>query len=292
MPQQTMLEEQIGQTQKLEVIGQLAAGIAHEINTPIQYVSDNMVFLRESWSVIDKIVSVAARVHDEWRLGALTTGSREDLEKCFAGADIDYLANEIPRAIDETFEGARQVAKIVGAMNEFAHPAGAHKALCDLNHAIENTIAFSRNAWKYVARMETSFDRLMPLVPCRLDQINQVTLNLIVNASHAIADAIDHGAPGLGTIRIETQYADGAVTLSVKDTGCGIPEAARSRIFDPSFTTKPLGKGTGQGLFLARVIIVQQHGGDIWFESEPGKGATFFVRLPIDPEAQRATVEN
>ena len=286
MAQETMLQEHIRQMQKLEVIGQLAAGIAHEINTPIQYVSDNMVFLRESWSVIDRIVTVAARVHGEWRRGALTTGSRDDLEKCFSGADIDYLANEIPRAIDETFEGARQVAKIVGAMNEFAHPASANKALCDLNHAIENTIAFSRNAWKYVARIETSLDWAMPLVPCRLDQINQVTLNLIVNAAHAIADSIGDGSAGLGTIRIETEYADGWAILRFKDSGNGIPEDIRSRIFDPSFTTKPLGKGTGQGLFLARVIIVQEHGGEIWFESKSGKGTTFFIRLPVDPETE------
>jgi two-component system, NtrC family, sensor kinase len=284
MAQQMILEEQINQTQKLEVIGQLAAGIAHEINTPIQYVSDNMVFLRESWSAIDRIVTVAARVHDEWSKGSLTTGTRADLEKCFAGFDVDYLANEIPRAIDETFEGARQVAKIVGAMNEFAHPAGAHRALCDLNHAIENTIAFSRNAWKYVARIETSLDRNMPLVPCRLDQINQVTLNLIVNAAHAISDTIGDGAAGLGTISISTEYAGDWVTLRFKDTGSGIPEAVRNRIFEPTFTTKPLGKGTGQGLFLARVIV-QQHGGEIHFESETGKGTTFIIRLPINPEA-------
>jgi signal transduction histidine kinase len=277
-------EEQIRQAQKLEAIGQLAAGIAHEINTPIQYVSDNMVFLRESWAVIDKIVTVAARVHDEWNLGSLSTRSREDLDKCFAGTDIDYLANEIPRAIDETFQGARQVAKIVGAMNEFAHPASASKCACDLNHAIENTIAFSRNVWKYVARMETSLDRALPLVPCRLDQINQVTLNLIVNASHAIGEKNNDGADGLGTIRIETEYADGWAIVRVIDNGAGIPEAVRSRIFEPFFTTKPLGKGTGQGLSMARVIV-QQHGGDIWFDTEPGKGTTFHVRLPIDPEA-------
>jgi two-component system NtrC family sensor kinase len=283
MAQQMIVDEPLGQTQKLEAIGQLAAGIAHEINTPIQYVSDNMVFLRESWSVIDRIVTVAARVHDEWRAGSLSTTSRDELQKCFAGADIDYLANEIPRAIDETFEGARQVAKIVGAMNEFAHPAGAHMALCDLNHAIANTIAFSRNAWKYVARIETTLEPNLPLVPCRLDQINQVTLNLIVNAAHAIADA-NSGSTAMGTIHIETSSADGWVTLRFSDTGSGILEAIQPRVFDPLFTTKPLGKGTGQGLFLARVIV-QQHGGDIRFESEIGKGTTFFIRLPVNPVA-------
>ena len=286
MAQQVVLDHHIGQTQKLEVIGQLAAGIAHEINTPIQYVSDNMIFLRESWSVIDRIVTVAARVHDEWRSGTLSTRSRDELEKCFTGTDIDYLANEIPRAIEETFEGARQVAKIVGAMNEFAHPAGATKALCNLNHAIENTIAFCRNAWKYVARVETVLDRSLPLVPCRLDQINQVTLNLIVNAAHAIADANGDNS-ALGTIRIESSFADGWVTLRFSDTGSGIPEAIRPRIFDPLFTTKPLGKGTGQGLFLSRIMIVQEHGGELWFESEIGKGTTFFIRLPVNPEPEK-----
>jgi len=287
MARKSGIEEQLRQTHKMEAIGQLAAGIAHEINTPIQYVSDNAVFLRESWTVLERIVSVAAKVHDEWRLGSLSTRTRDDLEKCFAGNDIDYLANEVPRAIDETFEGAQQVAKIVRAMNEFAHPASVNKCACDLNHAIENTITFSRNAWKYVARVETLLDEQLPLVPCRLDQINQVTLNLIVNAVHSIGeaagDANGDGAGGLGTIRIETEYADGWATIRVSDTGKGIPEAIRPRIFEPFFTTKQLGKGTGQGLSMARVII-DQHGGDIWFESESGKGTTFFLRLPVGPE--------
>ncbi len=281
MNRTNVLEEHARQAHKLEAIGQLAAGIAHEINTPIQYVSDNMVFLRESWAVIDRIVTVAARVQDEWGRGSLSTASKSDLDKCFAGADIDYLANEIPRAIDETFEGARQVAKIVGAMNEFAHPASSSKAACDLNHAIENTIAFSRNVWKYVARIETSLDRSLPPVPCHLDQINQVFLNLIVNAAHAIADSIGDGSAGLGLLRIESEYANGWVTVRFIDNGSGIPEAVRSRVFEPFFTTKPLGKGTGQGLSMARSVVVEQHGGEIWFETESGKGTTFFVRLPV-----------
>ncbi len=282
MGKQLALEEDLRQAHKMEAIGQLAAGIAHEINTPIQYVSDNAVFLRESWTVLERIVSVAARVHDEWRLGTLSVKTRDDLDKCFADSDVDYLANEIPRAIDETFEGARQVARIVRAMNEFAHPASANKCACDLNHAIENTVTFSRNAWKYVARMETSLEKTMPLVPCRLDQINQVMLNLIVNAAHSIGEAIGDGANGLGTIRIETSHAAGWATIKVSDTGMGIPEEVRSRVFAPFFTTKQLGKGTGQGLSMARVVVEQQHGGKLWFESEVGQGTSFFIRLPID----------
>ncbi len=284
MAKKSGVEEQLRHAHKMEAIGQLAAGIAHEINTPIQYVSDNAVFLRESWTVLERVVSVAAKVHDEWRLGSLSTRTKEDLEHCFAGKDIDYLANEIPRAIDETFEGARQVAKIVSAMNEFAHPGSANKCACDLNRAIENTITFSRNAWKYVARVETSFDRNMPLVPCRLDQINQVTLNLIVNAAHAIGDAIGDEPGKLGMIRVETVYADGWATIRIGDTGSGMTEAVRARIFEPFFTTKKPGKGTGQGLSMARVIV-DQHGGDIWVESEPGIGTTFSIRLPVNPKS-------
>ena len=284
MARKNGIQEELQQHHKMEAIGQLAAGIAHEINTPIQYVSDNAVFLRESWAVLERIVTVAAKVHDEWKLGSLSTRTREDLDRCFAGSDIDYIANEVPRAIDETFEGARQVAKIVRAMNEFAHPGSANKCPCDLNHAIENTITFSRNAWKYVARVETSFDKLMPLVPCRLDQINQVTLNLIVNAAHSISEAA--GVGQLGTIRIETEYADGWATIRVSDTGAGIPEAIRSRVFEPFFTTKEPGKGTGQGLSMARVIVVQ-HGGQMWFESELEKGTTFFLRLPVEADHDR-----
>jgi two-component system, NtrC family, sensor kinase len=281
MARKSGAEEQGRQSHKMEAIGQLAAGIAHEINTPIQYVSDNAVFLRESWTVLERIVSVAARVHDEWQIGSLTARTRDDLEKCFAGNDVDYLANEVPRAIDETFEGARQVARIVRAMNEFAHPASASKSACDLNHAIENTIAFSRNAWKYVARVETSFNRQMPLVPCHLDQINQVMLNLIVNAAHAIGEANrDNG--NLGDIRVETESSGGWATIRISDTGTGIPKEIQSRIFDPFFTTKQLGKGTGQGLSMARAIAVQ-HGGDLRFESEVGRGTTFVLSLPLEP---------
>jgi two-component system, NtrC family, sensor kinase len=273
-----------GHARQMEAIGQLAAGIAHEINTPTQYVSDNAVFLRESWTVIERIVSVAARVHDEWRVGDLSVRTRDDLDRCFAGQDIEYLANEIPRAIDETFEGARQVARIVSAMNEFAHTPSVNKCACDLNHAIQSTITVARHEWKYVARMETSFDPKLPPVPCLLDQINQMLLNLIVNAAHAVGEVIGDGSAGLGTIRISTEYADGWVNILVSDTGAGIPKSIRSRIFEPFFTTKPLGKGTGQGLPMAHSVVVQQHGGEIRFESAVGRGTTFIVRLPVFPE--------
>jgi two-component system NtrC family sensor kinase len=277
------VQERRRQGQTMEAIGQLAAGIAHEINTPTQYVSDNAVFLRESWTVIERIVSVAARIHDEWRLGSLSVATRDALDKSFAGQDIDYLANEIPRAIDETFEGARQVARIVRAMNEFAHPASPNKCACDLRHAIESTVTVARNAWKYVARVETSFDSKMPLVVCMADQINRVILNLILNAAHAIGEADPDHERGLGTIRIETEFDGQWVNIRVSDTGGGIPKALLARVFEVFVTTKPIGKGTGQGLAMARKVIVEEHRGEIWVESKVGEGTTFFIKLPAGP---------
>jgi len=281
MPKVLNQAETSSHGRQMEAIGQLAAGIAHEINTPTQYVSDNAVFLRESWTVIERIVSVAARVNEEWKRGALSVRTREELGQCFAGTDIDYLANEIPRAIDETFEGARQVARIVRAMNEFAHRPSVMKCPSDLHHAIESTITVARNEWKYVARMETSFDPNMPLVPCLLDQINQVVLNLIINAAHSIGEIIGDGSRGLGTIRIKTEYLDEWASIYISDTGAGIPEQIRSRVFEPFFTTKPLGKGTGQGLSLAHAVVVDRHGGKLGFDSEVGKGTTFYIKLPV-----------
>jgi signal transduction histidine kinase len=270
----------------MESIGQLAAGIAHEINTPAQYVSDNVAFLRESWAVIGRIVTVSAKIREEWRQGLPALAIRDELDRCFEGSDIEYLTSEIPRAIDETIEGARQVARIVRSMNEFAHPPGTDKCACDLNHAIENTITVARNEWKYVARLETSFDKTMPPVVCRIDEINQVMLNLIVNAAHAVGDVIADGSNGLGTIRVETEYEPGWAIIRIKDTGNGIPEEIASRIFEPFFTTKPLGKGTGQGLAIARKVIVDNHHGKISVENNPGPGACFVLRLPVNLELE------
>ncbi len=277
------MEERRRHVRTMESIGQLAAGIAHEINTPTQYVSDNAIFLRESWTVIERIVAAASRVHEEWRRGSLSVAAREELDKCFAGQDIDYLANEIPKAIDETFEGARQVARIVRAMNEFAHPADGKKCACDLNHAIESTITVARNAWKYVAKVETSFDSKMPLVTCLSDQINQVMLNLILNAAYAIGEADPDHARGPGTIRIETEFDGLWANIRVSDTGASIPQELQQHVFEPFMTTKPVGKGTGQGLAMAREVIVDQHQGEIRVESDAGEGTTFFIRLPAGP---------
>ena len=195
--------------------------------------------------------------------------------------DLDFLAAEVPHAIDQGLDGVRRVSAIVRAMKEFSHPDSAEKAPTDLNRAIESTITVARNEWKYVANVSTNLEANLPLVMCYPGEMNQVILNLLVNAAHAIKDAIGDGEKG--QIVVATQVCGKFAQLSVADTGGGIPEGIRTKIFDPFFTTKEVGKGTGQGLSLAYNVVVKKLGGRIWFETEVGKGTTFFVDLPIEP---------
>jgi PAS domain S-box-containing protein len=275
------MEGQLRQSQKLEAIGQLAAGIAHEINTPIQYVGDNTSFLKESWGKLAGLLAAAQKLRDEVSAGSVSQETIACFDECRRIADVEYLSQDIPHAIDQTLDGVQRVAKIVRAMKEFSHPGSQEKRAVDLNRAIETTVTISRNEWKYVAEVETHLDPNLPLVPCLAGEINQVVLNLVVNAAHAIADVSREQGGGLGKIMLSTRKDGDWAEISVADTGTGIPEAARERVFDPFFTTKEVGKGTGQGLMLAHNVVVKKHGGRIWFESEVGKGTTFFVRLPL-----------
>jgi signal transduction histidine kinase len=180
-------------------------------------------------------------------------------------------------------EGVDHVARIVRAMKEFSHPGPGEKAPLDINRAIASAVLVSKSEWKYVAEVTTDFDPALPLVPCLAGEFNQVILNLIVNAAHAISDVVRDSAR-TGRIHITTRSDGDAVEIRVEDTGCGIPKANQSKVFDPFFTTKPVGKGTGQGLAIAYGVIVQKHGGEIQLESEPGSGTTFIIRLPLTPE--------
>jgi len=279
------LEQQLRQAQKLEAIGQLAAGIAHEINTPTQYVGDNTTFIKQSWSVISDLVRAAQRIDEESSTGAISPEATARLRQCIKEADLEYLLDEMPRAIDQSLEGVQRVAKIVHAMKEFSHPGAEEKTALDLNRAIETTITVARNEWKYVSEVETCFDPELPLVHCHAGEFNQVILNLLINAAHAIRQVVGDGSDGKGKIRVTTNNDRDGVEISIQDTGCGIPEAIQSRIFEPFFTTKPVGQGTGQGLALAHTTIVRRHGGRLWFETVEGKGTTFFIRLPITPSA-------
>ncbi|MGD9128004.1 MAG: HAMP domain-containing sensor histidine kinase, partial [Planctomycetia bacterium] len=188
---------------------------------------------------------------------------------------------ETPKAIQQSIEGVDKVAEIVRAMKEFSHPGSDKKQSIDLNRAIESTLTVSRSEWKYAGEVVTKFDPDLPLVPCFPNEFNQVILNLIVNAAQAILEGADESSTPQGTITISTTHENDWVEVRIQDTGTGIPEEIRSKVFDHFFTTKGVGKGTGQGLAIAYSIIVEKHGGTINFESEVGEGTTFIVRLPL-----------
>ncbi len=276
-----MLGQQLRQAQKLEAIGQLAAGIAHEINTPIQYVGDNTRFLQEFWDTFPSLFTVIRELQQQAKSGPISPLTLERLDALAQAADFEYMQTEIPRSIEQSLEGIQRVTKIVHAMKEFSHPGSEEKKSIDINQAIETTITVARNEWKYVSDVETHFDPELPLVLCHAGEVNQVILNLLINAAQAIAQALEDGSGGKGKIVISTARAQDSAEISISDTGTGIPEDVRSRVFEPFFTTKPVGKGTGQGLALAHTAIVRRHGGKIWFDSEVGKGSTFYIRIPF-----------
>lgn len=274
------MELQLRSAQRLESIGSLAAGIAHEINTPTQYVGDNVRFLGESMRDLIGIVGqyellVEAAATDP-KYAALVAQVQAERK----AVDWDYLRQEIPQAVEQTLAGIQQVSSIVRSMKEFSHPGQQGKTLVDLNRAVENTITISRNEWKYLAELSTELDPNLPRIPCLGGELNQVLLNLIVNAAHAISDANEVLGRTKGHIVVRTQAFPNSVEIQVEDDGGGIPESIRDRIFDPFFTTKGVGRGTGQGLAIARSVVVDKHGGSLCFETWEGRGTTFFVQLP------------
>ncbi|MGE4280182.1 MAG: PAS domain S-box protein [Magnetospirillum sp.] len=261
------------QASRLASVGQLAAGIAHEINTPIQYVGDNLRFVRDSVADMTKVL-------DQARDLLSTTAVFSD---AWEKADIDYLKDELPSALKQSLDGVAQVSRIVLSMKEFSHPGSTGKAMTDINRALDSTLTVSRNTWKQVARVETDFAPDLPLVHCHGGEINQVFLNLIVNAAHAIEAS---GKPLPGTIRVTTRHQDGFVRIGVKDSGTGISPTIMEKIFDPFFTTKSVGKGTGQGLAICLDVVKIKHGGKLEVNGNEGEGAEFVVTLPIDTPAE------
>ncbi|HEX5324272.1 MAG TPA: ATP-binding protein, partial [Capsulimonadaceae bacterium] len=282
------LEGQLAQAQKLESIGHLAAGIAHEINTPIQYIGDNTRFLQDAFADLQTLLMAYADFAEGCKKAGAPSELVRALDDAVAKADVDYLTSEIPTAIQQSLEGVQRVANIVLAMKEFSHPGTSEKTSIDLNHAIESTITVARNEWKYVADLITDLDPDLPLVPCLPGDLNQVFLNLIVNAAHAVGDVVRRGDSEKGTITVRTRRYGGFAEIAIEDTGSGVPQEVRSRLFDPFFTTKEVGKGTGQGLAIARSVVVNKHGGTIHFDSEVGKGTTFIVRLPLAADVEEA----
>jgi PAS domain S-box-containing protein len=283
--QRKVLQAQLLQAQKLESIGQLAAGIAHEINTPTQYIGDNVRFLRDAFHDLKSLLANYERLSAAANGESLSSEAMQEVLARVKAADAEYLLEEIPKAIEQTLEGVTRVSELVSAMKEFSHPGVKERTQLDLNRAIQSTITVARNEWKYVADLETEFDPALPLISCQPGEFNQVILNLIVNAAHAIADVIGKGSAKKGTILVRTLNCPEWAEVRIQDTGTGIPAKVRDRVFDPFFTTKEIGKGTGQGLAIARSVVVEKHGGSIHFETEEGKGTTFIIRLPHNGKA-------
>jgi len=281
------LEAQLQQSQKMEAIGQLAAGIAHEINTPTQFVGDNTRFFQDAFDDLIDSIKIYKKLIETSKSGSLTDELIQAAEERIVEFDLDYLEEEIPIAIQHTLKGVGRIAKIVQAMKIFAHPGGEEKEPADINKEIEKTITISRNEWKYVAELITDFDESLSVVPCFQAELNQVILNLIVNAAHAIAEANKDNPTQMGKIRIRTRREANWAIIYISDTGSGIPEEIRLKIFDLFFTTKEPGKGTGQGLAISHSVIVEKHKGTITLESQEGKGTTFIISLPLVAEPEQ-----
>ena len=277
--------------QRLAALGTLAAGVAHEINTPVQFVSDSVYFLRDAardvFGLLDKLQAVrrlaadgapAAELHDAIAIVA----EAED------EADLADLQAAVPKAFARCLDGLARVNTIVRSMKEFAHPAQHEMAPIDLNHAIQTTLTIARHEYKFVAELATDLGEVPP-VSCHVNEINQVVLNLLVNAAHAIGDVVK-GSDQKGLITVGTRQDGEHVLISIRDTGAGIPDAVAHRIFEPFFTTKEIGRGTGQGLALAWAVVVVAHAGTLTFETRVGDGTTFFVRLPIAGKPNHSSV--
>jgi PAS domain S-box-containing protein len=285
LTERKILESQLRQAQKLESIGQIAAGVAHEINTPMQFVSDNTCFIRNAFKDISYALQNYHLLMRAAQSGKINRELIREIDEEISNTDVDYLVSEIPVAIQHSLEGIARISKIVQSMRNFAHPGSAEKSLIDINRAIESTVTIAGSQWKYIADLKTVFDESLSPVPGFLGEFNQVILNLIINATHAIAEVAENGegnrTGGKGKITITTGKEDHWAEVRITDTGSGIPYEVQNRVFDPFFTTKEVGKGTGQGLAIAHHVIVEKHCGQLSFESTPGQGTTFIIRLPL-----------
>ena len=280
---QKRLERQLADARQLESIGRLAAGVAHEINTPMQYISDNVEYLSDTTAqVFDLIDSVHATI------AQLQDNPRVDRSRCLAeltkhDEKLGFIREQVPKAIKDCLDGSRRVMEIVSAMNVFTHPGSKSFVPANVNDLIESTLSITRNRWKFCADIQLDLAHDLPTIQCLPTEINQVILNLLVNAADAVAERFGTSPKIQGKIDIATRRVTNGISIEVGDNGCGIPEENQSQIFSPFFTTKGVGKGTGQGLTMCYAVVCSQHGGSLTVESQVGKGTTFRVFLPDVP---------
>ena len=275
------MEIQLQLAQKMESIGRLAAGVAHEINTPTQFIADNTHFLRDAFARCDAVIGRFRALRE---VAAKQPACAQEVQAVAAAeqeAEIDYLLAEIPRCLQQTLDGLTRVTRIVRSLKEFAHPNSPDLTPADLNRVIETSIDVSRHEWKYVANVALELDATLPHVPCVMDEFNQVMLNVIINAAHAIGDALKQRGGERGQITVRTRHEAPWAVLEIEDTGTGIAADVRDRIFEPFFTTKSSGRGTGQGLAIVHTVIVKHHHGTIDVVTEPGRGTKFVIKLPL-----------
>ena len=281
MEERGRMELELRQAQKLESVGRLASGVAHEINTPIQFVSDSCHFLRDATRDVEVVIEGYRQLVAELHAGTISgEQARQRAAELEEESDVGYVLENLPLAVTRSIEGLDRVAVIVRAMKEFAYPERKEKAHADINRAIQTTLMVSANEYKYVADVITDLGDL-PTVMCHVGEFNQVVLNIVVNAAHAIQD-VSEKTGARGQITIRTWMSGREVFVSIADSGKGMPPDVMERIFDPFFTTKEVGKGTGQGLTIARSVIVDKHGGKLSVNSEVGRGTTFTISLPVE----------
>lgn len=278
------LEQDLREAHKLEAVGLLAGGIAHEINTPAQYIGDNLRFLEKANGDLISVFEAYRKLCEKLEPDCHRE-SFDALEEASRDVDLDFILEEIPAATRQSIGGIEHISTIIRAMKEFSHPGSKESVLTDINEMLRNVMMIARNEWMHFAELELDLSDDLPHVPCHLAELNQVFLNLIVNAAHSVGAKHNQA---MGEIRISSMVKGDAVRIEVADNGDGIAENIRHKIFLPFFTTKDVGKGTGQGLSLSRDIVVKKHHGKIGCTNNEEGGATFFVELPIEEADEEA----
>lgn len=264
---------------QMALLGTLAAGVAHEINTPIQFIGDSIQFLRDATRDLLQLFDEVQALRQAAVAGKPLEQAVRQAYEAEVAADLPYLRENIPQAFERCVDGLKRVTTIVRSLKEFAHPEQAEMCAVDFNRIVDNTLTIAATEYKYVADLQTDFGELPPVI-CHPGEIGQAVLNIVVNAAHAIGDVVA-GTDRKGLITVRTRQEGAMVVLTISDTGAGIPEHVQPRIFDPFFTTKAVGKGTGQGLAIAASTVRTRHDGELTFETTPGRGTAFFIRIPV-----------